>query len=92
MPRFGSLLACVLCLSGCVTTTEPVSVGRDAYMIGMGARGGMTSDAELLAQTMRTAGAFCLRLGRRMELQSSTSSGTQGWTPQSSQVIFRCEV
>ena len=76
--------------SGCVTVTEPVSVGTDTYMIGLNARGGLTGDAELLAQTMRAAGAFCGRQGRHMELQNSTTSGTQGWTPQGNSVIFRC--
>ena len=80
------------CLAGCVAITEPVIVGRDTYMIGLGARGGLTTDAELLTQTMRKAGASCLGQGRRMELRSATSSGTQGWTPQSNQVIFKCEV
>ena len=94
MPRLSlvGLAALLLSVAGCVTITDPVPVGRDTYMMGLGARGGLTNDADLLAQTMKAAGAFCGRQGRRMELQSSSSSGTQGWTPQSNQVIFRCDV
>ncbi|GAC1531608.1 MAG: hypothetical protein NVS2B16_37980 [Chloroflexota bacterium] len=70
--------------------TEPVSVGVDTYMLGLTAKGGLTGDAELLAQTMRAAGGFCGRQGRHMELQGSNTSGTQGWTPQGNHVVFRC--
>ena len=84
------LAMAALALAGCVSMTEPVSVGPDAYMLGLSARGGMTSDAELLAQTLRSAGTFCTRQGRRIEVQSTNSTGTQGWTPQGNQVMFRC--
>ncbi len=79
-----------LALSGCVTVTEPVPVGPDAYMIGLGARGGFTSDAALLAQSVKGAGAFCARQGKRMEVQSTNAIGVQGWTPQSNTVMFKC--
>ena len=82
--------AAALALSGCTTMTAPVPVGTDTYMMGLSARGGLTSDTELLAQTMRAARAFCGHLGRHMELQTSSASGTQGWTPQGNQVVFRC--
>lgn len=79
-----------LALSGCVTMTNPVPTGPDTWMIGMGARGGFSSDAELLSQTIGKAGEFCKGMGRRMEVQGSSYSGTQGWTPQSNTVNFRC--
>ena len=83
-------VAAALALSGCVTMTDPVPVGTDTYMMGLSARGGLTGDTELLAQTMRAAGAFYERFGRHMELRTSSTSGTQGWTPQGNQVVFRC--
>ena len=79
-----------LALSGCVSVTQPVSVGPDTYMMGLGAHGGFSSDAELLAQTMRAAGEFCASMNRMIEVQSSHSSGVQMWTPQSNEVIFKC--
>ena len=91
MPRLLlPILAAALALAGCVQMTDPVPVGTDTYMLGLTAKGGLTGNAELLAQTMRAAGAFCGRQGRHMELQSSNTSGTQGWTPQGNQVVFRC--
>lgn len=89
---FRTLAIAALALAGCVSVTEPVSVGTDLYMMGLNARGGLTGDTELLAQTMRAAGAFCQRQGRHMELVSSNTSGMQGWSPQGNQVTFRCAV
>jgi hypothetical protein len=85
-----ALLTIAAALAGCVTVTDPVPVGKDNYMIGLGARGGFSSDAELLAQTIRTAGAFCASQHRGVEVQSTNASGVQGWTPQSNQVFFKC--
>lgn len=77
-------------LVGCVSLTAPVSVGKDTYMIGLGATGGFSSDAELLAESIRAASSFCAQQGKDLEVQSSSSSGVQMWTPQSNQVIFKC--
>jgi hypothetical protein len=82
--------ASTLLLAGCASVTSPVLAGKDTYMIGLGARGGFSSDAELLAQTIQAAGAFCTKQGRTIEVVSSTSSGVQMWTPQSNQVMFKC--
>ena len=84
------IIASILALPACVTITEPVMVGTDTYMIGLGARGGFTTDSELLSQTIRQAGAFCQFRQRRIEVLSTNMSGTQGWSPQNNQVMFKC--
>lgn len=70
--------------------TEPVPVGKDTYMIGLGARGGFSTDAELMSQSIKAAGEFCASQNRRIEVQSTQSKGVQMWTPQSNQVYFKC--
>lgn len=70
-----------LLLAGCVTITSPVPAGKDTYMMGLGARG-FSSDADLLAQTIQSAGAFCTSQGRTIKVVSSSS--------QSNQVLFKC--
>ena len=70
--------------------TIPVPIGPDAWMIGLGARGGFQSDADLLSQAISAAGQFCAKQGRRVEVTNTNASGTQGWTPQSNSVMFRC--
>jgi predicted small secreted protein len=78
-------------LAGCVTMSEPVPVGRDTYMMSIGARGGLSgSNSELVVQAVQKAGVFCESTGREIELRNTSSSGVQGWTPQSGQVIFAC--
>ena len=59
-------------------------------MMGLGARGGFSSDAELLARTIQAAGAFCTSQHRTIQVVSTSSSGVQMWTPQSNQVMFKC--
>ncbi len=83
-------LVALASLSGCVSVTEPVSVGKDTYMIGLGARGGLSTDAELMSKTLKSAGEFCLAQNKHIEVQSTSSKGVQMWTPQSNQVIFKC--
>jgi hypothetical protein len=84
------VLIAMALLSGCVTMTSPVLAGKDTYMIGIGARGGFSSDADLMAQTIQSAGTFCTTQHRIIQVISTTSNGTQGWTPQSNQVLFKC--
>lgn len=68
----------VLLLAGCVTVTPPVLAGKDTYMMGLGARGGFSNDAELLAQTIQAGGAFCTAQHRVIQVVTASSSGTQG--------------
>jgi hypothetical protein len=79
-----------LLIAGCVNVTSPVLAGKDTYMMGLGARGGLSSDAELLAKTIQSAGAFCTSQHRVVQVVSTSSNGVQGWTPQSNQVLFKC--
>ena len=88
MPRIAILTA--LFLAGCVSMTAPVSVGKDTYMMGLGAHGGFESDAELMAKTLHAASDFCAVQHRTMEVQSTSASGTQMWTPQNNEVVFKC--
>jgi len=83
-------IAASVLLVGCVTVTDPVPVGKDTYMIGLGAHGGFSSDAELLSQSIKAATAFCASQHRTIEVQSTNASGVQMWTPQSNQVFFKC--
>ncbi|MCE3289363.1 MAG: hypothetical protein K0R83_1375 [Caulobacter sp.] len=80
-----------LALAGCVSTTEPVSMGDGTYMIATNARGGFKSDAALSADTIRAAHAYCIQMGKKEAIvQTAANSGTQGWTPQNAQVTFKC--
>ncbi len=83
-------LAITIVGAGCVTMTSPVPAGKDTYMMGLGAGSGFSSDADLLARTVQSAGVFCASQGRAIKVVSTSSSGVQAWTPKSNQVLFKC--
>ena len=79
-----------LLIAGCQSISEVMPVGKDSYMVGANVHGGLVSDAEVTALSVRRANEWCSAQGKRMELISSSNSGTQGWTPQQSQIMFKC--
>lgn len=85
-----ALLICAALLAACSTVSEVVPTGKDTYMVGSQARGGFTGDAEVKALAVKRANEFCAAKGQRAQVTNSTSSGTQGWTPQNSEVQFAC--
>jgi hypothetical protein len=68
----------------------PVPLGNDTYMVGVNAMRGSRSNAELAAQALSQANAYCAALGRNAEIQERTVSGSPGWVPQDARVVFRC--
>lgn len=81
---------CAATVAGCASVSEVIPAGKDTYLVGANVRGGMTSDAEVTGMSVKRANEFCAAQGKQVEVISSTNSGTQGWTPQNSQVMFRC--
>ena len=75
---------------GCSTVSEVVPTGKDTYMVGSQARGGLTGDAEVKALAIKRANEFCAAQGKRAQITGSISSGVQMWTPQNSEVQFAC--
>ena len=84
-------LAALAALSACATSSEIVPIGPGVYMTGSAVRGGLSSDAEIRVADVKRASAFCSGQGRRLTLKSAESSGSQGWSPQNSQITFACE-
>lgn len=84
---FGSA---VLLMAGCVTTTDPVSMGGGRYMITLNARGGFQSNGALISQTIQRANSFCSAQGKSANVLNTETKGVQMWTPQNNQVVFEC--
>jgi uncharacterized protein YcnI len=82
--------ALVASLCGCTTVSEVTKIGPDTYYVGSSVRGGLTSDAEVKTLSLKRAASFCAAQGKTMNVVASQSSGTQGWTPQNSEVTFTC--
>ncbi|VTU37113.1 hypothetical protein [Variovorax sp. PBL-E5] len=87
--RLITTLLCVGVLSACTNMTPIQPVGRDRFMVSSTVRGGFTTDGQIKQDLMDRARAFCGK--KEMVLESSTSGGTQGWTPQTAEVLFKCE-
>lgn len=77
-------------LTACVTISDPVSLGDDRYMLHLNARGGFSSDGELLEETIKQANAFCASQNKKAVILNTETSGTQMWTPQNNKVVFKC--
>ena len=77
-------------LQACSSVSEVVPTGPDTYMGGSNSHGGFSSDAEVAALAIKRANEFCSAQGKVAKVTSSTSSGTQMWTPQNAQVDFTC--
>lgn len=89
-PKILLLGAATLLIGGCVTMTDPVSMGQGRYMISLNARGGFQNNGELLAQSIKRANDFCTAQGLRSEILNTQTTGVQMWTPQDNHVIFSC--
>lgn len=79
----------LLALAACATQTPVQPVGRDRFLVSTTVRGGFTTDGQIKQDLLDRARAFCGK--KEMVLESSTSGGTQGWTPQIAEVLFKCE-
>lgn len=78
-----------LSLVACTSMTPIQPVGRDRFMVSSTVRGGFTTDGQIKQDLLARAREFCGK--KEMVLESSTSGGTQGWTPQTAEVLFKCE-
>lgn len=84
------VLASVVALAGCVSTTEVVELGRDSYMVGTSARGGGQTRTEVMQISIKRANEFCAAKGLVMVVDHVESSGITGLTSRESQLTFLC--
>jgi len=83
-------LVVVASLAACQSVSDVVPTGQGTYLVGANVHGGLKSDAEVTALSIKRGTEFCAAMGKQFELTQSSNSGTQGWTPQQSQIMFRC--
>lgn len=70
--------------------SDVIPTGQDTYIVGVADYSGLKSDAEISGVSIKRGTEFCSKQNKRFELVKASSSGTQGWTAQQSQIIFRC--
>jgi hypothetical protein len=82
--------ATALFLTACQSMSDVIPTGQDTYIVGVADYSGLKSDAEISGVSIKRGTEFCSKQNKRFELVKASSSGTQGWTAQQSQIIFRC--
>ncbi len=85
--RFAILMA--LLLVGC-STSDPIRVGDNRYMIMTTAYTVFSSQAGQIQRAMDDANDFCARSGKVAQLQSDRSHGQPAVTPVTENVVFTC--
>lgn len=70
--------------------SDVIPTGQGAYIVGVADYSGLKSDAEVSGISIRRGAEFCAKQNKRFELVNVSNSGTQGWTAQQSQIMFRC--
>jgi len=76
-------------LMGC-STSDPIRVGDNRYMISTTAYTGWSTRAGQIQRAMDDANGFCAKRGKVAELQSDRSQGQPAITPISENVFFTC--
>lgn len=77
-------------LTGCVSTSEVTEIGKDTYMVGTEARGGMQTKGKAMTANVKAANAFCGEKGKKMMLTHTETSGIPGWSPVDAEIQFVC--
>jgi len=86
--RYATVIA-VLLLLGC-STTDPIRVGDNRYMISTTAYTGFSSPAGQVQRAMDDANDFCHKRGKVAQLQSDHAQGQPAYTPVTQNVTFSC--
>ena len=82
--------ALIASLAACTSVSEVTPMGKDTYMVGAEARGGMFSRTEVTQLAVKRANAFCQEQGKVMSPGHIENTGVRGWTPQDTQFVFEC--
>lgn len=81
----------LMALAGCATTVSEVTpLGGGLYMVGANARLGTQSDGEIMAAAVQKATAYCIGIGKSVEVTATQATGVQGLTPRNADVRFSC--
>lgn len=84
------LLAAAAAIAGCTSVTDVTPMGKDTFMVGAEARGGIMSNTEVMQMAVKKANAYCASQSKVMEPTHVQSTGVRGWTPQEAEFVFQC--
>ena len=76
-------------LSGCVSTSEVLEMGKDTYSVSATADG-MRSAASARQRAFEAGREMCTKQGKRFMLANESTSPTRMWIDTTVDVTFRC--
>ena len=79
----------VVLLAGCASTSAVTPYGAD-FLVTATDGGGATRRNELEVMAVSAANGHCAKLGKKMAVKSSTTSGNR-WTGSGARLVFACE-
>jgi hypothetical protein len=83
------ILGVALILSGCVTTSDVVQVGKDSYLVTVSARGNNAGVGRI--DSVKAASKYCATSGKHMIIRRTDTSGIAlGALPETTALVFSC--
>lgn len=79
----------VLLLAGCVSTSQIVPHGNDAFLVNVDDPSGAHSKSSLQRKAIEEAQTYCAARGKIMRVQGTVATGN-AWVGTSADVVFTC--
>lgn len=77
-------------LLGCAGTGDIIPAGKNTYLVGAKARGGLRSWATIKGMALNDATEFCQEKKLNMLPVEISTHGVRGLTPQEADLTFKC--
>lgn len=73
--RASFVLASALVLTGCVSTSDVVPIGKDTYTVNATSHGVLGGSGDESIEAMKTANAYCEKMGKHMMARNVEKQG-----------------
>lgn len=84
------IVAIAVLAAGCTSVTPVTSLGNDTYIVGSKTNKPGRGHTDMKIRAVKEAEGHCQKMGRTMVVESTKSSGAQGWTAVNGEVVFKC--
>lgn len=78
-----------ICAACATIPSQIVPIGQDTYQLNMTGVG-FATQGNTTMKALEAAGAYCGKMGKKMELRHSEENGVYGLSPRQDTVVFRC--
>ena len=88
--RSVSVVSALVILSGCASTSEIVSYGKDSYLLNVEDITGVHSPGKLQVKAAQDASAYCAKQGKVMRVRNTPATDFARREGTSSSLVFSC--